>query len=151
MFNWTDERVDLASKFWTTTTMSASQIALELGGVTRNAVIGKMNRLGLCQPKQSAKPKSVRVRRNGVRVFQPRSRSFTPKVTPMPVEPLNIPLVDLEPHHCREVVSQDGFIGLFCGRDKYGTSSYCYHHHLINEYPAPAKARVYIRVPGRAA
>ena len=43
---WTDERVELLKKLWSEG-LSASQIAAELGGVTRNAVIGKVHRLGL--------------------------------------------------------------------------------------------------------
>ncbi|TNF17698.1 MAG: GcrA cell cycle regulator [Rhodobacteraceae bacterium] len=43
---WTDERVELLKKMWSEG-QSASQIAKELGGVTRNAVIGKVHRLGL--------------------------------------------------------------------------------------------------------
>ena len=43
---WTDERVELLKKMWGEG-QSASQIAKELGGVTRNAVIGKVHRLGL--------------------------------------------------------------------------------------------------------
>ena len=44
--SWTDERVELLKKMWSDG-QSASQIAKELGGVTRNAVIGKVHRLGL--------------------------------------------------------------------------------------------------------
>ena len=43
---WTDERVELLKKLWADG-LSASQIAGELGGITRNAVIGKVHRLGL--------------------------------------------------------------------------------------------------------
>ncbi|MEO0938116.1 MAG: GcrA family cell cycle regulator [Pseudomonadota bacterium] len=43
---WTDERVEMLKKMWGEG-QSASQIAKELGGVTRNAVIGKVHRLGL--------------------------------------------------------------------------------------------------------
>lgn len=43
---WSDERVELLKKLWSDG-LSASQIASELGGVTRNAVIGKVHRLGL--------------------------------------------------------------------------------------------------------
>ena len=43
---WTDERVETLKRMWTEGA-SASQIAKELGGVTRNAVIGKVHRLGL--------------------------------------------------------------------------------------------------------
>ncbi len=44
--SWTDDRVETLKKMWTEG-QSASQIAKELGGVTRNAVIGKVHRLGL--------------------------------------------------------------------------------------------------------
>ncbi|WP_208350759.1 GcrA family cell cycle regulator [Pseudaestuariivita rosea] len=44
--SWTDERVEILKKMWGEG-QSASQIAKELGGVTRNAVIGKVHRLGL--------------------------------------------------------------------------------------------------------
>ena len=43
---WTDDRVATLTKMWGEG-QSASQIAKELGGVTRNAVIGKVHRLGL--------------------------------------------------------------------------------------------------------
>jgi GcrA cell cycle regulator len=44
--SWNDERVEMLKKMWGEG-QSASQIAKELGGVTRNAVIGKVHRLGL--------------------------------------------------------------------------------------------------------
>ena len=44
--NWTDERVEKLTKLWSEG-LSASQIAAQLGGVSRNAVIGKVHRLNL--------------------------------------------------------------------------------------------------------
>jgi GcrA cell cycle regulator len=44
--NWTDERVELLRKLWADG-LSASQIAAQMGGVSRNAVIGKVHRLKL--------------------------------------------------------------------------------------------------------
>lgn len=44
--SWTDERVEMLKELWTSG-LSASQIAHKMGGVTRNAVIGKVHRLGL--------------------------------------------------------------------------------------------------------
>ncbi|WP_300389946.1 GcrA family cell cycle regulator [Henriciella sp.] len=44
--SWTEERVEVLKKLWAEG-HSASQIAKQLGGVTRNAVIGKVHRLGL--------------------------------------------------------------------------------------------------------
>src|SRR5438045_4959711 len=46
LMSWTDERVELLKILWGDG-LSASQIAGELGGITRNAVIGKVHRLGL--------------------------------------------------------------------------------------------------------
>lgn len=53
MMSWTDERVETLKKMWGEG-QSASQIAKELGGVTRNAVIGKVHRLGLSNRATSA-------------------------------------------------------------------------------------------------
>ena len=52
--SWTDERIDRLKKMWSDGA-TASQIADELGGVSRNAVIGKAHRLGL-----DARPSPVR-------------------------------------------------------------------------------------------
>lgn len=49
---WTEERVEKLKELWAQG-LSASQIAKELGGVTRNAVIGKVHRLGLASRGQS--------------------------------------------------------------------------------------------------
>ncbi|MEO0567768.1 MAG: GcrA family cell cycle regulator [Pseudomonadota bacterium] len=68
--SWNDERVDLLKKLWAEG-HSASHIAKELGDVTRNAVIGKVHRLGLsnrngagggesAKAKSAAKPKAAK-------------------------------------------------------------------------------------------
>jgi len=69
--SWNDERVEILKKMWGEG-QSASQIAKELGGVTRNAVIGKVHRLGLsnrnggggaaaaASPAAEAKPKPAK-------------------------------------------------------------------------------------------
>ncbi|WP_273759738.1 GcrA family cell cycle regulator [Bartonella sp. ML70XJBT.G] len=71
---WTDERVELLKKFWSEG-LSASQIAAQLGGVSRNAVIGKVHRLKLpgrgktaqgnvrAQKTPASSPSSPRIRR----------------------------------------------------------------------------------------
>lgn len=51
--SWTEERVEILKRMWSEG-KSASQIAKELGGVTRNAVIGKVHRLGLSNRTQAA-------------------------------------------------------------------------------------------------
>jgi len=53
--SWTEERVEKLKEYWNDG-MSASQIAKELGGVTRNAVIGKVHRLGLSNRNAAGEP-----------------------------------------------------------------------------------------------
>ena len=53
--SWTDERIDRLKKMWSDGA-TASQIAEELGGVSRNAVIGKAHRLGLDARPSPVKP-----------------------------------------------------------------------------------------------
>ncbi|SCY48944.1 GcrA family cell cycle regulator [Paracoccus tibetensis] len=53
--SWTDERVETLKRMWGEG-QSASAIAKELGGVTRNAVIGKVHRLGLSNRVEEVEP-----------------------------------------------------------------------------------------------
>lgn len=53
--SWTDERIETLRKMWDSG-MTATQIAEELGGVSRNAVIGKAHRLGLASRPSPVKP-----------------------------------------------------------------------------------------------
>ncbi len=72
---WTDERIELLRRLWADG-LSASQIAAQLGGgVTRNAVIGKVHRLGLSG---RAKPASTTARPR-------RPRPATPPRAPRPM------------------------------------------------------------------
>ena len=103
--SWTDERVELLKKMWGEG-QSASQIAKELGGVTRNAVIGKVHRLGLSNrattttksdakakaapkqeakaaPKASAPPKEPEPKP----VVTPARRQIIPACQPLPPQP----------------------------------------------------------------
>jgi GcrA cell cycle regulator len=71
---WTDERVELLKKLWNDDGLSASQIAAEFGGITRNAVIGKVHRLGLSgrakSPSAASRPRKPRL----VSPYQRRTR-----------------------------------------------------------------------------
>jgi GcrA cell cycle regulator len=72
---WTEERIELLTKLWTEG-LSASQIAAELGGdVSRNAVLGKANRLGLTHG--SSKVASTPHTRKPSRQPEPSSTSET--------------------------------------------------------------------------
>ncbi len=74
---WTEERVEKLKSMWIEGN-SASQIAKELGGVTRNAVIGKVHRLGLSNRAGSIKTKrdksASRVKKNT------RTKAASPKI-----------------------------------------------------------------------
>ncbi len=64
---WTDERVEILKKLWAEG-LSARQIADQLGGVTRNAVIGKVHRLGLSGRATTSRAKTMRPRKKRVEV-----------------------------------------------------------------------------------
>jgi GcrA cell cycle regulator len=127
---WTDERVDQLKSLWTEG-LSASQIARALGGVTRNAVIGKVHRLGLAG------------RAAPTRIDRPRLPS-APRLHLRSREP-ELPVVEEEP-----IKLEDGsFVGVmaindrmcrwpigdpsaeefhFCGRNPKAGSPYCEAH-----------------------
>ena len=73
---WTDERVEILKKMWGEG-KSASQIAKELGGVTRNAVIGKVHRLGLSNRATASKaaPKKAAPKKETKAAAAPKTKS----------------------------------------------------------------------------
>ena len=81
--SWTDERIDLLRKLWLDG-LSASRIAAELaGGVTRNAVIGKVHRLGLSGRVKAVAP-VAQTRPREVLQAQPRPAAAPPhRSTPL--------------------------------------------------------------------
>jgi GcrA cell cycle regulator len=100
--SWTDERVELLKKMWNEG-HSASQIAKELGGVTRNAVIGKVHRLGLSnrnapEPEVKADPKPEVVPEPKASAEPVAAAPAAPKAAPKAPEPKPVvenPVVDL--------------------------------------------------------
>lgn len=83
--SWTDERVELLKKMWSEG-QSASQIAKELGGVTRNAVIGKVHRLGLSNRAGGSAPESRTEARTESRA-EPAARPDAPAAKPAAAKP----------------------------------------------------------------
>ena len=80
--SWTDERIDRLKALWLQG-MTASQIADELGGVSRNAVIGKAHRLGLQSRPSPVKPNEP-------------APAPTPKAKKVASEPVEAPPFDIE-------------------------------------------------------
>ncbi|MDF1856553.1 GcrA family cell cycle regulator [Pseudooceanicola sp.] len=104
--SWTDERVETLKKMWGEG-QSASQIAKELGGVTRNAVIGKVHRLGLSNrsgsggattasaaPSTEAKPKPATKTAKRPAAKPVEEEAATPATpAPAPVTPMRKPII----------------------------------------------------------
>jgi len=85
--SWTDERIATLTKMWESGA-TASQIAEELGGVSRNAVIGKAHRLGLKarpspvkanEPKPAPRPKEAEAR-SAPKAPAPRAKAPEPEI-----------------------------------------------------------------------
>jgi GcrA cell cycle regulator len=79
--SWTDERIDRLKTLWLQG-MTASQIADELGGVSRNAVIGKAHRLGL-----QSRPSPVKHEEGEVAETPPKARVKAAPIEPPPASP----------------------------------------------------------------
>ena len=151
---WTDERVATLKKLWLEG-LSASQIAKQLGGVTRNAVIGKVHRLGLSGRATPSKPQ-----RTVFKAPRPaRPVSASPSLPRRIAEPLSahpapapVRYVDEKPgtatvltlgaHMCKWPIgdpSLDSFT--FCGRRTDEAGPYCHEHAQVAYQPAQAKKK----------
>jgi len=166
---WNDERVELLKKLWSEG-LSASQIAGRLGSVTRNAVIGKVHRLGLSgrattsrmkshrprarvaqqQPKRLAKPRYPSQGNPAVRgLYQLDAEPFVPTV-----EELDIPLKErrtiatLSECNCRWPIGDPQMADFhFCNRDKVPGLPYC-EFHARRAFQPPQPRRRDVREPG---
>src|SRR4051794_33937208 len=100
---WTDERVELLRKLWIDG-LSASQIAAELGNVTRNAVIGKVHRLGL-----SGRAKDVKAATGAPRVRKvTRAPSAPAPIAPQPHSNVVLAPIPLQPEQVEpQMASED--------------------------------------------
>lgn len=139
---WTDARVEALTSLWREG-LSASQVAERLGGVTRNAVIGKIHRLGLSgRPSGGTFQRSPRPARMARAVSAPRAVAFgsaarrRPAVVVNPVEVvpegpgLIGDLVALNAHVCRWPIGDPTAPDFsFCGRATAGEGPYCADHH----------------------
>jgi len=80
--SWTDERIDQLKAMWEKG-LTASQIADELGGVSRNAVIGKAHRLGLQSRPSPVKANEAPKKAAPVRKIAPAPEAEAPRPTPV--------------------------------------------------------------------
>lgn len=159
---WTEERVSELKKLWAEG-HSASQIAKQLGGVTRNAVIGKVHRLGLSgratpsrpvkRPPRLARPKPQHVR-TGVQTAKPAVAETAAKVKEAPqetvvnVEPRRldngdmVTVMTVKDSMCKWPIGDpaDPNFG-FCGHKTDGSSPYCAEHAKLAFQPARKRER----------
>ena len=84
--SWTDERIDRLKAMWTKGA-TASQIAEELGGVSRNAVIGKAHRLGLESRPSPVKAGEEKEKKAKAAPAPKAPKPVAAKPAPLPAEP----------------------------------------------------------------
>ena len=148
---WTDTRVERLKAFWADG-LSASEIAGRLGEVTRNAVIGKVHRLGLAGRKTTSRkpaPRRTSPRRNRPGRVERRlppapfmRPAALPPAPPPPVAALMLPLRQLRDDQCRWPVGDPREAGFgFCGCQKAPGVPYCAHHAAIAYNPAARRRR----------
>ena len=150
---WTDDRVETLKKLWLDG-LSASQIAKQLGGVTRNAVIGKVHRLGLSgraapsHPSRPAfkaprppRPMSTPVARP--RSLEPRAHHLpAPRPAPFVELPGTATVLTLGRHMCKWPIgdpASDDFT--FCGRRASDEGPYCIDHARVAYQPPQGKKK----------
>lgn len=163
---WDDDRIALLKTLWANG-LSALQIATRIGGTTRNAVIGKIHRLGLAgraNPYKNPGSRMVakRPRTTPVSTKHIAAVRAAVKVRTMPefpTEPLTevadvvrvFSVADLEPHHCRWISGDPKQPGWgYCGDTQVPGQSYCAAH-AARSYsaPMPVAERVQQRVRPR--
>jgi GcrA cell cycle regulator len=139
LVEWNEERIEALTKMWREG-LSASQVARQLGGVSRSAVIGKVHRLGIAGRDAPSRPHilggrtSTRVRASagGVRratvAHAPRqAEPRAPRVAFEVAATANIHT--LTEHGCRWPIGEPDQAGFgFCGRLRAGAGSYCAGH-----------------------
>lgn len=167
--SWTDERVDLLRRLWEDG-LSASQIAAQIGGISRNAVIGKVHRLGLAgrvkaQPPGAGRRKDAEaegeagivqndLREGPVLPEPPAIIAHRPAPSlPEPAAPARIDasplalservtIMDLRESMCRWPMGDPTSPEFrFCGARAITGLPYCTHHAQIAYQPAAERKR----------
>jgi GcrA cell cycle regulator len=166
--SWTDERVEMLRKLWNDG-LSASQVAAEIGaGITRNAVIGKIHRLGLAQRAKTpiaARPRVAKPQRpqappprahhgHAPAIIGNVALALSPRALVMPdarpqeevVIPMSerVTLMELRESMCRWPIGDPTTAEFrFCGAKSPGGggSPYCGYHSQIAYQPVQDRRR----------
>ncbi len=165
--SWTDERVELLRQLWLDG-KSASQISAQLGhGLTRNAVIGKVHRLGLAgrakapsstaaplraasAPRMAPRPASSGAPRTAVRGATALALAAEPALDTRPVYQeddvvvpmsLRVTIIDLKEAMCRWPLGDPTTPDFrYCGSPA-ASGPYCAHHGKLAYQPVPDRRR----------
>ena len=159
---WSDERIERLKNLWANG-MSGSWVAAALG-VSRNAALGKVHRLGLMgtKPRRVPKPpeeleaaRKIRAANsNDLRLHRRREYRLANPIPDKPIRPLvceaveprHIDLLDLEPGDCRWAYGEGPYT--FCGHSKFH-GAYCATHYFASVGPGTSSERAATRVQSR--
>ncbi|AWN50185.1 GcrA cell cycle regulator [Methylobacterium terrae] len=157
---WTKERVELLKRLWSDG-RSASQIAAEIGGVSRNAVIGKIHRLGLAgrvlkangaAPAGGRRPRAetdaplaetpsvLAPAPPALALIKP--HAATPSASVALPESARVTIMELREFMCRWPMGDPSTPDFrFCGDRAISGLPYCTHHSRIAYQPAAERKR----------
>ena len=148
MSDWTEERTELVKLRWKEG-YSATEISRELNcGLSRNAVIGKIHRLGLTGPNTQGQNSATKYRSTLPRCPRPEAapaaKSFAPRVVQLPKpEPIG-PWDEFPERGCKHIEQHPAIqTWRCCGAqqktDKHGKPlTYCEYHWQLNHQPKAA-------------
>lgn len=140
---WTPERLEFAKERWLKG-WSATQIAKELGeGISRNAVIGKIHRLGIKRDAERFKNYTKPFKKNGGAVRVRPKKAVAPMVmVPPPIDNAGITIMELRNLSCRAIICLGpDKIARYCGYETDQGKSFCPWHYSLYYHPPEKRWR----------
>lgn len=154
---WTDDETALLKRLLRDKA-SRKEIALEIGlmadatGRSRNAVCGKIHRLGLSTPfvPKASKPVPIAPKAVRPKLSKPvKIKSAKPmgeimlQASPEPAKPLNMTFMDIGYGDCRWIIGYPaGLDTLYCGTKTRDGKPYCAYHHTLCYTPVPRRVDI---------